>query len=125
MSQRGWSRAGRLAVVAMVVIGLASCEAGLKEASSNFDSTEVDGFLQRLGSLVDSGLGATERHQVSEELQSMKVDESRSLEFEVTFKGRRSPLKLTLHLDDLDAVDLHFDAVSGLADAIQAEMNKR
>jgi len=35
------------------------------------------------------------------------------------------PLKVTVHLEDVDVADLYFYAVPDLADAIQGEMSKR
>ena len=102
-----------------------SCGSKLKEASSNFDSDEVDGFLQKVSGLVESGFGETERNQVTQILKSMKVDEQKSLEFAVKFREQSSPLRATLYLDDVDAVDMYFFAEPVLAIAIQAEMNKR
>ena len=107
------------------LLSVVSCGTGLKEASSNFDSNEVDGFLQKVSTLVESGFGEPERNQVIQMLKSLKIDEQKSLEFKVTFKQTASPLRVTLYLDDVDAVDMYFFAEPALADAIQAEMNKR
>ena len=64
---------------------LFSCGPALKEASSNFDLKDVDGFLQAVSGLVETGFGIEERNQLLRMIKSMKVDESKSIEFKVTF----------------------------------------
>src|SRR6266581_3999605 len=51
-----------LSIVAWVF--LFSCGPALKEASSNFDLKDVDGFLQAVSGLVETGFGIEERNQL-------------------------------------------------------------
>ena len=111
--------------VTLTCVLLFGCGPTLKEASSNFDAKDVVSFLQVVSGLVESGFGLTERNQLLETIKSMKVDEKKSIEFSVTFKAQQTPLKVSVHIDDIDAVDLYFYSVPGLAEAIHAELAKR
>jgi hypothetical protein len=88
--------------------------AGLSEASTNFDSPQVEPFLRRVAALV-SGFGATEIAQVTQLLNELEVDEERELRFEVKHEGRMAPLHIGVFMDDVDAPDLYFFTTPKLA----------
>lgn len=100
-------------------------KADLKEASTNFDSGEVRPFLERLRPLIESGFSDREILQVQEMLESMRVDEEKELEFPIRYAGEQTVLRIRIFLDDVNASDVSFFTHPKLADAIDAEIQKR
>jgi len=96
----------------------------LKEAGTNFDADLVAPFLDRVAKLIESGFGAEERNSVVQMVASMKVDEERTREFNISYRGQKALLRMHVFLDDVDAPDIAFFTVPELADAISEEISE-
>jgi len=95
---------------------------GLKEASTNFDSAGVADFLPRVTLLVDSGFSTNEIEQVQELVETLEINHQESLEFPIVYMDDETVLHIAVFMDDIDAPDLAFFTVPGLAEEIGAEM---
>lgn len=94
----------------------------LGEASMNFDIEGLADFVQRLPALIDDGLGAPEITRLMAEVRDMTHNEERVIDFPITWRGEPTTLLVTVFMDDDDAPDVEFVALTTLAEQIDAEM---
>lgn len=97
----------------------------LKEASMNFDLSDVEPFLKRISPLVDSGFAESEIHQVQRELAKMEDGDDYEVGgFDIVYQNKETSLIINAFIDSPEAVDLYIDTDPGLAEQIQQEMDK-
>jgi hypothetical protein len=102
-------------------VGTREANVELKEASMNFDLSDVQPFLQRLTQKLQL-LTMEDIDRLSREIAAVPVEEERRWQFDVMHEGKTVPLKIRAFMDDVEAPDIFFFTVPGLADAIQAEL---
>lgn len=95
----------------------------LQETSGNFEVEQLQHFLQRVKTLVDSGFAEDEILQVQTTAESMPIDSSKRLEFPIEFKGDPTSLRITLFMDENEFPEVSFLTHPGLAEAIDQQMN--
>jgi len=94
----------------------------LKEASTSFDLEHVAPFLDRVVKMIDSGFGPKERNVLVQMVSSMKVEEERTREFNITYHGQGTTLRIHVFMDDVDSPDIAFFTAPELAQRIQQEI---
>ena len=87
----------------------------LHESSTDFHPEELGLFLQRVSGLVQKGFSAREVTHVAQLASSLRHNDERMLDYEVTFEGRRIPLKITLFKGDVTSVGVAFFTSKNLA----------
>ena len=97
---------------------LLECE----ETSANFDSDQVQPFLERIAQSIDSGFGATEIAAVVKRLRRLKLNQTGHAGFLITHKGTRCPFRICIFMDDVDAPDIDFYAPVELTRRIEDEL---
>jgi len=95
----------------------------LLETSGNFEVEELQNFLLRVKTLVNSGFSESEILQVQTAAESMPIDSSKQLEFPIDFKGVNTSLKITLFMDECELPEVSFLTQPDLAEAIDREIN--
>ena len=93
------------------------------EASMNFDIENVLPFLTRLITIVDSGINAKKVNEMYVFTKSVSIESQKEMNFEVIYKGKKTPFKYSVFMDDIDAPDLYFFTSPELATRIESEMN--
>jgi hypothetical protein len=107
-------------IVLLVAAGCTESEVPLFEASMNFDSGNVQPFLERLNDRL--GLNLPIRELVDFTLTT-PVEEEKVRVLEVSFDGSRARLEYRVFMDDIDAPDLYFLTPSSeLAASIDAQV---
>jgi hypothetical protein len=94
---------------------------GLEEWSSNFDLEDVEPFLARVSSHVESGFGALQIQRLVKRIAAMKVESDRWFAFRVTHRGRRGKLKIYVFMEDIDAPGMALFAPDDLCREIARE----
>jgi hypothetical protein len=95
----------------------------LRETSGNFEVEQLQQFLQRVKTLIDSGFTEDEILQVQRAAESMPIDSSKRLEFPIHFKGTGATLVITLFMDETEFPEVSFLTHPDLAEAIDQQMN--
>jgi hypothetical protein len=88
-----------------------------------FELQSIRPFLERVAGLVSS-FGPAEMARVLGLVDELEGDEERDLHFEVGYDGCTLPLRISVFLDGVDAVDLYFFTVPKLAAEIQRQMDE-
>ena len=96
----------------------------LRETSGNFEIEQLQHFLQRVKTLVDSGFGESEILQVQTVAESMPIDSSKRLEFPVDFKGSATSLGIALFMDETEFPEVTFLTHPELAETIDRQMTR-
>jgi len=108
-------------LVGLFAIGGANADT---EASMNFDLENVKPFLSRLSKIVDSGINDQKVNEMLLFTSSVPVEDQKDMEFTVVYKGKKTPIRYSVFMDDIDAPDLYFFTSPELATAIESEMSK-
>jgi hypothetical protein len=96
----------------------------LEEWSANFDAENVEPFLRRVSSLIESGFGDAEIKKATAFINSTGHDDEREMAFRVKYRGNDTDFRVRIFMDDIDSPDLYFFAPSALCDEIGQEMEK-
>jgi hypothetical protein len=94
---------------------------GLEEWVTDFDMEDVDAFLARVSSLVESGFGAAEVARLTKRIRRMKVESDRWFSYRVRYAGREEKLKVYVFMDDIDTPEIAFHASPALCAAIRRQ----
>lgn len=81
-----------------------------EETSTNFDSEEVQPFLERISAFIDSGFGGIEIKALIKKMLRLKPDETYQAVFSITCNRVVSPFRIRIFMDDVDAPDVYFYA---------------
>ena len=119
-----------LALLVVLALSGAACQsslhdaprAGLVETSMGFDQEGVQPFLERVAELVETGFTPLEARRLAQEISALAVEDSRSWEFNVTYNGVPTLLRVDAFQDDYEAPDLSFLTSAPLAARIDAEL---
>ena len=98
-------------------------ETELSEASMNFDLDQVVPFFERVGTLVE-GLGSQQRATLTSALRQMESDQLSTIDFDVSYLGHKTLLRVTISMSDVDSPDVAFFCCRGLAEAIDRLMEE-
>jgi hypothetical protein len=101
---------------------LPGCASPGAEASTNLDLADLTPLLKSVQRLIQNGFGDKEVAQISATAQSMPVNQTKELKFEVVFHGASTVLRLQVKKDDVDAVSVWFITSPELAAEIQTAM---
>jgi hypothetical protein len=104
--------------------GCSQKETALKEASANFDMEDVAPFLKRLVALVDSGFTSADAEVLADRISKQALDSEREYKYPAGTKSGRTPMRIVVFMDDVDAPDIAFFTEPALADQINAAMAK-
>ena len=96
----------------------------LAEASINLDLSKFQPVLQATSKLIDTGFTDSEASGMITEARGTPVGESRRREFAITYRGRKTVLRIEFKRDDEDAVDVWFFTTPALAKLIQQRMDE-
>lgn len=96
----------------------------LKESSMNFDMKNLRPFLVRLSHIVQAGFSESEIETVMSSANNMKVNQQNDFTFDIKYNEKRTKLKISIFLDDIDAPDVYFYSCPELATTINNEMVK-
>ena len=94
------------------------------ESSMNSDLENVRQFLQRIAPLINAGFGPVEIDRVVSLAESMEHDDEQTREFRIEYRGEPSAFRVGIFMDDIDAPDMYFFGPAGLAEQIDAEMER-
>lgn len=115
-----WRIAASLVLVA--AIGCTDPKPTTFEASMNFDSENVEPFLNQLNERLALDLPVAKLLELT---LSTRVDDERSTTIDVLFDGSRTRLEYRVFMDDVDAPDLSFfTPSSALAKAIDSQLRE-
>lgn len=92
---------------------------GLEEWSSNFDLEDVEPFLARVSTHIESGDLQIQR--LVKRIAAMKVESDRWFAFRITHGGRRGKLKVYVFMEDIDAPGMALFAPDELCGEIARE----
>lgn len=91
----------------------------LVEVSMNFDLDQVEVFLHRIISLIDSGFGEHDVNPTMASIDHMKMEEEREVCHSIIrYKGEKMLFNIRVFMDDVDAPDLYIFTQKSLAEAI-------
>jgi hypothetical protein len=96
----------------------------LVESSMNFDLENVRRFLGRIASLIDAGFGPSEINSVVSLAENMQHDDEKTLTFQIRYRGKLTPFRVGIFMDDVDSPDMYFFGPAGLAEQIDDEMER-
>jgi hypothetical protein len=96
----------------------------LDEWSTNFDAENVEPFLRRVSSLIQSGFGDAEVKTAAEFVNSTAHDDEREMAFRINYRGNESDFRVRVFMDDINSPDLYFFAPPVLCEEIGREMEK-
>lgn len=91
------------------------------EFSSNFDTSTVRPFLERIQGHVESGFGPTEVDEIYTLVSQLQVDEERTLHFKIRHAGANSSLVVRVFMDDFDSPDILFLSTAALCQEIKSD----
>jgi hypothetical protein len=121
----------RFAIIVLSFSMLCSCSTPQKEASMdiqevscNFDLKNIQPFLARIPTLLDSGFTADNAIQIAAVVSKLKIDEEKQFEFPIRFKGAAIKLKIQAVMDDIESPDLYIFTSKELAGLIDEELQK-
>jgi len=122
-----------LAIVILLIVAVAvpvmgcrkkRASSDLHESSMGFDMQNLQPFLVRVSHIVQEGFTDSEIEAVMSAVKNMKPDEQKDFTFDITHNDRRTELKISIFMDDIDAPDVFFFSCAQLASTISNEMIK-
>lgn len=87
----------------------------------NFAIEDVEPFLLSLSARLESGFSRADARDLAAEIARMQPDDERDWQFDVNFRGTRSPLTVRIFMDDVAAPDLAVAGLEALIAAVEEE----
>jgi hypothetical protein len=97
-------------------------EGELEEASTNFDAENLKPFLLRVAGFVEEGFGVSEIDKVMA-MAALPPESEEEVEFSVIYGGQRTPLRVRVFMDDVEAPDVYFFTSTQLRQRIGQEIH--
>lgn len=97
-------------------------ESGEQEASSGFDSEDVEPVLLRVSSLVKSGFSPAQAKELATRIVRTPVGSEMSAAYEVTVGTTRARIRIVAIMRDYAAPDVYFFSIPALAQAIDGQI---
>lgn len=104
---------------------LASCADGQSaDASCGIDLKNLPGLLRSIQPLFDEGFGDAEIQALQRLAETTPVGQTPVKTYSVSYKGKKVSLRVELHKDDVDALEVWFITHKELAAEIQRKMRE-
>ncbi len=98
------------------------CLASESEASSNFDSEDVEPVLLRISKQITSGFSGKDAKALASKVKKQMVSTEQTYTVQVVFDKSPTKLRIVAYMSGIDAPDIWFFTSSGLAKIIDREI---
>ena len=94
------------------------------QVTTSFNARYANAVLHQVSRLFGGGFGAAEANRVSQDINALRADQSRTWRFTVQYHGKTEPLEIRAALDDLGSVDLDFSASPDAAPEVRGAVDR-
>lgn len=92
--------------------------------TTSFNAKYANAVLHQVSRLFAGGFGSAEANRVSQDINALKADQSRTWRFTVRYRGKAEPLEIRAAMDDLGSVDLDFSASPDAAPEVRGAVDR-
>jgi hypothetical protein len=100
---------------------LSTLSEALHESSTEFDLEDFPAFLHRIVPRITRGFGEREVTRLATLAENLPHNRESQTEFQVTFQGTATPLRVRLFKDDASSIAVYFFTSQPLAELLDSE----